>query len=141
MHTCSALLLACMDWRLHPQLEDQVRARVGGPIDLVMVPGGVKPLLDEDPAAGRDLVLRSIEISARLHGVGRLLLVNHNDCGAYGGRQAFASDQAELARHQADLRAARQIVEQRISGLACDLIMATLRDSSSGWQVQLDTLH
>jgi hypothetical protein len=130
-----------MDWRLHPQLENQVRERVGGSIDLVMVPGGVQALLGNDQPAVRDFLLHSIEISVRLHGIGRLVLANHTDCGAYGGRQAFASDQAEQARHQADLRAARQVIEQRISGLAFDLVLVTLGDSGTGWQVRLDTLY
>jgi len=138
MHTCPALLLSCMDWRLHPRLEELVRARVGGLIDVVTIPGAVQSLLDAGQPAVRDYVLHSIDISVRLHGIQRVALVNHTDCGAYGGRQAFASDPAELARHQADLRAARQLVGSRFPGIAVELLLATLHEVGGGWQVRLD---
>ena len=48
-----------------------------------------------------------MRIAVELHGVREVLLLNHEDCGAYGGAQAFPDEASERDRHQSDLRGAR----------------------------------
>lgn len=137
MHKCDAVLVTCMDWRLHPGLDDRVREAVGGACDLVVVPGGVKSLLPDGDPAVREFLLDSIGISARLHATGRVVLANHTDCGAYGGQAAFGSDAQEVARHRADLESARRVVEARFPSLRVETLLVRLTPAGQGWAIQV----
>lgn len=94
-HTCKALLLRCLDFRLNEAIQQWLQKNhLANNCDLVSLAGAVKNL---------KIVLGQIEISQRLHGISEVILMNHTDCGAYGGRAAFADSEEERARHQQDL--------------------------------------
>ena len=89
---CDALAISCMDFRLQTFLDPWYAAVFGhGNYDRVAIGGGVK-----DQAA----VLAHVDLAVRLHDVRLVLLLNHEDCGAYGV-------EGTMSRHQADLRAVR----------------------------------
>ncbi len=78
-----------------------------GDSDLVSMAGAAKNLVDSaDPSSAATARLQ-IKLSHDLHGISRVILINHLDCGAYGGRAAFVSDEEEFARHSEDLKSAR----------------------------------
>lgn len=133
MHTCESLVLSCMDWRLRPALYDKIAVFAGTTFDAVTVPGGVKALLESGPV--RDFLLGAVAISASLHKVRRAVLVNHTDCGAYGGRCAFKSDEEEMARHRDDLLAAARVVGERFFGLEVITLLAALHERDGTWEV------
>jgi carbonic anhydrase len=90
---CEAIVVTCIDYRFQKSIHDWLTTRVGfNNYDRVSLAGGVFDL----PA-----VLKQVEISDRLHQIKRVVLINHEDCGAYG--EASAPE-----RHAADLRAAAQ---------------------------------
>lgn len=92
-HTCEALVVHCMDFRLQKYLNDWLDKNPGaGRYDRVGIAGGV---LDIYP------VLKHIELSVRLHKISKVILVNHEDCGAYGAA-------GTLDRHTEDLREAER---------------------------------
>ena len=49
-------------------------------------------------------VLAQVRIAKRLHEIRGVILINHEDCGAYG-------DEGTAERHQADLREASQKIK------------------------------
>lgn len=128
MHVCDAIVISCMDFRLHPTLSNMIRGKVASSFDEVFVPGAVKGLVHSEPAV-RDFLLRSIEISERLHNACKVILVNHTDCGAYGGRAAFESDEAELAAHKKDLHLASSIIRERFPNLEVVCMIAVLGEN------------
>jgi carbonic anhydrase len=93
VYSCEVLVIHCMDYRLQKYLNDRLDQDPGaGNYDRVAVAGGV---LDMQP------VLRHVELAVRLHGVGRIILVNHEDCLAYGRAGTYerhASDLIEAGR-------------------------------------------
>lgn len=101
-HSCEALIVHCMDYRLQKYLNGWLDKKPGaGNYDRVAIAGGV---LDIYP------VLKHIELAVRLHKVRKVILVNHEDCGAYGPAGTFE-------RHRKDLLEA----EQKVHALQMDL--------------------
>lgn len=75
-HTCKAVVVTCIDFRFQKFIEEWVNINVGpGQYDRVSWAGAVFNL---------ETVLGQIEISHRLHHIKQVILVNHEDCGAYG---------------------------------------------------------
>jgi len=109
-HTCKALVLHCIDFRLQKAvkkyLEDQ---GLLGDCDIVSIAGGVKDL---------DYAMKQIEIGQRLHNISEVILMNHTDCGAYGG---------DDSRHEHDLETAKQTILQKFPGLTIKKILAQLK--------------
>jgi carbonic anhydrase len=83
------LVVHCIDFRLQEYLDSWLQNELGhGNYDRVSLAGGV---FDLEP------VLAQVRIAKRLHEIKRVILINHEDCGAYG-------DKGTPERHQADLR-------------------------------------
>lgn len=124
-HGCRALVISCIDYRLHHALHtwaDKLYGPTG--YDLVHLAGGGGALLQEDTKAA---VLKQVEISNRLHGISEVVLVNHLDCGAYGGSAAFQNDEAaERARHAADLGQASDLITAQFPDLKIMKMLETL---------------
>ena len=75
-HTCEAVVVHCIDFRLQKFLNDWLAKRFGvSGYDRISWAGGVRELA---------IVQGQIETSRRLHDVKRAILINHEDCGAYG---------------------------------------------------------
>lgn len=94
--------------------------------DLVALAGAAKNLVEPKEPGDSEMVLRQIEISQRLHHISQVILLNHTDCGAYGGREAFESSEAELKRHQDDLTKAKDIILRRFPDLEVKLMLAKI---------------
>ncbi|KKS65222.1 hypothetical protein A3A14_02600 [Candidatus Daviesbacteria bacterium RIFCSPLOWO2_01_FULL_43_38] len=75
-HSCDAAIVTCIDFRFQPFINkwiaDNFQPRT---YDRIAFAGGVFNL---------DFLMQQIEISHRLHHIKRVVLINHEDCGAYG---------------------------------------------------------
>jgi carbonic anhydrase len=95
-HTCQAIVIHCIDFRLQKSLNDWLGRRFGlSDYDRVSLAGGVYDFYT---------ILRQVEISDRLHKIKKVILINHEDCGAYG-------DEGTPERHAHDLREAERKIE------------------------------
>jgi len=82
--------------------------------DPIKIAGGAKSLASPERETDREFVLDQIRKSMTLHATGRVILMVHSDCGAYGGLAGgFAGDaQAEAVHHEKELaRAAANLVK------------------------------
>lgn len=110
-HCCSTLVVACVDWRFHDSLNQWAKGRFGANgYDVCHVAGGAGSFLNPQAA---DFMLWQLDLVLEKHGVQHVVLVNHLDCGAYGGRAAFSDDQAERRRHIGDLKQIAELVNGR----------------------------
>ena len=88
-HTCEAVVVHCMDFRLQKYLNDWLNKNPGiGKYDRVGIAGGVLDIYS---------TLKHVELADKLHKVRRVILVNHEDCGAYGSLGTFERHKADLA--------------------------------------------
>ncbi len=75
-HSCEAVVVTCIDFRFQDYINTWIAENFSPKShDRVAFAGGVKNL---------DTILAQIEISHRLHQIKKAVLVNHEDCGAYG---------------------------------------------------------
>lgn len=124
---CKALVINCMDYRLVQPVKDFVFSLgLNGSYDQVSLAGGAKNLVVTEDTCDREFLVKQIELAKNLHGIEQVILINHTDCGAYGGQQAFKSEEEERERHLDDLRNAKKIILERWLGLEVVLVLARI---------------
>lgn len=101
------VVVRCMDPRLNVPLrcliDDLMIPEDHG---LISVPGGVQDINDPTRGVFMDAVER---ISMPLHGAKYALVIQHTDCGAYGGRAVCGgNEKGDIAFHQKEIRKALQ---------------------------------
>jgi len=110
-----------MDWRLgKPMKEYQEREGILGICDEPGAAGGVQDM---------DFALRQLAISVKLHNPNEVILVNHTDCGAYGGSEAFGSAEEEYKFHVKELKKARGAVLVKYPSLKVRMLLAKIQQS------------
>lgn len=82
--------------------------------------GGSKAITDSDTQAA---ALKQIKLATRLHGVARVILVDHVQCGVFGGNETEADHTQNLAK-------AKTIIEQRY-GVPVATYLATVDENSN----------
>lgn len=126
-HHCNALVIHCIDFRFHKAISDFLQNELGvKSYDLLTIPGAAKHLTAAGSKSRREGLLEDIGISIRLHAPKEIILINHADCGAYGGRAAFPDESTEEATHRAALAEAETLLKQSfpdvlVSGYYADL--------------------
>jgi len=121
-HNCRYLLMHCMDFRFGSELKKFMQEKgMMDDADLVSIAGAAQNIVNPET---RDFALRQIEISKTLHGMAEVNLMNHTDCGAYGGRGAFENAEVERNKLIGDLKEARDIVKTRWPELQIKLWLA-----------------
>jgi carbonic anhydrase len=116
-HKCKAAVVTCIDFRFQDDIRVFIEERgMGGNVDLISVPGGVKD---------KELVLGFLELSKKLHDISEVYLVNHQECGAYGPEVA-ENIAKELGVHRSDLLVVKQLVEEKVSGVEVKTYFLTL---------------
>jgi carbonic anhydrase len=94
-HTCKAVVVTCIDFRFQKFIDTKISENLGERNhDRVAWAGGVKDW---------DNVMNQIDISKRLHDISEVVLMNHEECGAYG-------EAGTPEKHSEDLKAAREEV-------------------------------
>jgi len=63
--------------------------------------------------------MKQVDISVKLHHIKQVILIHHEECGAYGNESTFK-------RHEADLKKARDVILAKHPDLQVDLYYLTL---------------
>jgi carbonic anhydrase len=94
-HTCDALIVSCIDFRFQKYIRDWTDKNLPDKtFDVIAYAGSTKEL---------ETVLKQIELSIKLHDVKQIVLMHHEECGAYGA-------ESTPERHARDLKKARQAI-------------------------------
>lgn len=102
-HHCDALVVSCIDFRLQKYIRDWLDKNLANKtFDYVGFAGCVKDL---------DVIENQIDISVKLHDIKELILINHEECGAYG-------IESTPENHARDLKKAKQIIKKKYPHLA-----------------------
>jgi carbonic anhydrase len=137
-HTCRALVIRCMDFRLSPEIKSFLeREKLLGDCDIVSIAGAAKNFLDPESAV---VAFKQIEISQRLHGITEVHLMNHTDCGAYGGRRSFASDEAEREKLIGDMQAAAAEIKKRWPELKIKFWLPHIEEAGHETRVRIEKI-
>lgn len=101
-HGCEAIVITCIDYRfqeyIHNFLEEHFQPKT---YDRVAFAGAAKNL---------ETILSQIEVANRLHHIKKAVLINHEDCGAYGSK-------GHIDHHVSDLHQASKTIKERFPHL------------------------
>jgi carbonic anhydrase len=125
LHHWPILALSCIDGRFIKRTIDFLGKEAGAVFDYRTEVGCSKALLDCDEDCKR--FFNIIEVSVRLHGIEEVWLIDHIDCGAYGGSKSFSSEAEEREFHASRLRQAADKVREKFPSLGVKAIFA-------GWE-------
>lgn len=115
IHHWEVLAVSCIDGRFIKRTVDWLSEKTDGVFDFRTEIGATKAIID--CKSERDGLCNVIEISLRLHGIKELYLIDHVDCGAYGGSAKFASASEEKNFHIEKLNQASEILHQKYPNL------------------------
>lgn len=106
MHHAKAIVITCIDFRLQDAINNWISENFPPrTFDRVAFAGGVKNL---------DIILGQIDIAVRLHHIWKVILINHEDCGAYG-------ETGTSEKHAQDLKIAKKKIKELYPDLKIDL--------------------
>lgn len=112
-HHCQALILLCIDFRFWQTTLEFVKNKLKiKSFDILALAGGAKSLASPTKKIYQQTVLGNIKISVDLHQIQKIILVNHQDCGAYGGSQRFKSLKEEITFRQKELQKAKKFLSK-----------------------------
>lgn len=104
-HSCEAVIVTCIDFRFQEYINNWISENFHPKsFDRVAIAGGVFDF---------DYVAKQIEISKRLHHIKKVVLINHEDCGAYG-------EAGTAEKHSADLKNATGKIKQQYPDLSVE---------------------
>ncbi len=112
-HSCKALIFRCMDFRLTLSKISALLDKIGypeGSYDLVSAAGAAKDLLS-DAADDKKFLLKQIELSQKLHCISEIVILYHDNCGAYG----ISDPKAECDVQTKDLEKLSQMIKEKFS--------------------------
>ena len=116
-----ALVVHCIDFRLQAHLNRWIDENLGeGNFDRVALAGGVYDF---------ETVLSQVEIAERLHEIKKVVLINHEDCGAYGAA-------GTKERHAADLQRAKEKIAAEYPHLMIETFYIYLNGSLESLSVK-----
>ena len=96
VHVCDAIVIACIDFRFQEHVDNWLKKTFKKyTFDRVGLAGGIFDFYT---------VLKHQEISNRLLQIKKVVLINHEDCGAYG-------KEGTVKRHEQDLIEAERKIE------------------------------
>ncbi|KKR03128.1 MAG: hypothetical protein UT31_C0029G0005 [Parcubacteria group bacterium GW2011_GWF2_39_13b] len=113
-YIADACIVWCFDDRFTELLNEFIKSRGYKNYDLVKVAGGAKSLASPENEAERLFLLKQIRTSINLHNAKKVILMCHEDCGAYGGKKAFSDDDNEQEKICVDLKEAEHILKNNL---------------------------
>lgn len=101
-----AIVVHCIDFRLQKYLDPWLQEHFGHDnYNRVALAGGVLDF---------DTISKQVEISDRLHKIEKVVLINHEDCGAYG-------EDGNFERHKHDLGNAKHKIRAQFPDLDVEM--------------------
>lgn len=106
---CKAVVIHCIDFRFQKMLNEFLETPFPKGFDRIALAGGVKELLEKRKES---IIFRNLQISSQLHQPETIVLIQHEDCGAYGGSKEFGDFAKEQAFQQSELEKAEVLLKQ-----------------------------
>ncbi|MFO7806965.1 MAG: carbonic anhydrase [Candidatus Moraniibacteriota bacterium] len=125
VHECDAAAICCIDFRFWREtmefIDNYFKVKS---YDFPKLPGAAKAIIESN---GNDLASSCVEVPCELHNIKKIILVNHEDCGAYGGSKPFEGDKkAEQEFHEQELTKAAEIIRKKYPEKEVHIIYAKL---------------
>ena len=127
-HDAKALLITCMDYRFVDSFYREAKElNIEHSYDRVTIAGDIKNIVKPAKPEDAELILRQIEISKELHDIKEVVIISHQNCGAYPELKGVGEDE-EMRVHTADLQVAAAKIRERVPGIEVKTFIATLHE-------------
>lgn len=139
IHHCEAVVLTCIDFRFWQETVEFVEKELGiKSFDFPSLPGAAKAL--NESADQNDLAWQCLDVPIKLHAAKKIVIINHADCGAYGGSEKFNGNSAQEQKfHEKELHKAREKILAKYPDKEVILIYVRLVDEKTSMEfVQLN---
>ena len=131
-HTCSSVLIRCIDFRFTSAIDKWLEEKgIMDDCDIISVAGISKAIAEDENSADAQFILKQIELSVKLHSTKTLYLIHHTDCGAYGGHGAFENLEIETQKYNDHMRQAGEIIKSKFPELEIKQVLAEIHDDGS----------
>ncbi len=125
-YRAQAVIVWCYDHRAWEALQNFLVSAGITDFDLVSVAGGAKGLASPAQESDKEFLLNQLTTSARLHHTQRVILMNHVDCGGYGGSEACGgAGEKEINFHKSELEKAATEVRKVLPDLPVEKVLVT----------------
>lgn len=129
-HHAQAAALFCMDFRFKDAvikfLSTELKLKKA---DIIVLAGASKNFANPKSLDNKKTALTQLEISAKLHHIKKIILIDHADCGAYGGLKAFDNNsELEKKEHIKNLKKAKTILAKKFKNIEIILYFANLKN-------------
>lgn len=130
VHACEAVVLACIDFRFWKETVEFVEKELGiKSFDFPSLPGAAKAI---NESQDETFVFGCIDVPVNLHHAKKIVIVNHQDCGAYGGSAKWSGDgEAEQKFHTEELQKAKEKLSAKYPDKEIILVYAKLENDQN----------
>ena len=117
-----------MDFRLIDQTREWMKSQgILGDADIVSVAGASKEIIDGTEGA-KELLLKQIELSGKLHSANQVILLHHSDCGAYKASYTFLTPEEEKETQFRDMEKVSTIIKENFPAMQVMKVWAQMKD-------------
>lgn len=133
VHYCVAVVLTCIDFRFWREtiefIEEKFKIK---DFDFPSLPGSAKAINESN---GDDVSFKCISVPVELHHTQKIIIVNHEDCGAYGGSEKFNGNSAEeQAFHERELHKAKEKILAKYPDKEVIILYVRLDDAKANME-------
>ncbi|MDD3887809.1 MAG: hypothetical protein PHN19_03465 [Patescibacteria group bacterium] len=130
-HHAEAAAIFCIDFRFKDAtikfISQELKMKK---VDLIALAGASKTIANPKDLAHKKTVFDQLEVSTKLHNIKEIILIDHLDCGAYGGLKAFDNNpEKEKKEHFKNLNKAKAILEKKYKGVKVKLFFANIKSN------------
>lgn len=130
-HHAEAAAIFCIDFRFKDAtlkfINQELKLKK---VDLIALAGASKTIADSKDLAHKKTVFDQLEVSTKLHNIKNIILIDHLDCGAYGGLNAFDNNpEKEKKEHIKNLNKAKKILDKKYKRVKVKLFFADLENN------------
>ncbi len=130
---CDVLLLTCMDYRLENEILAYMDKRgLRDNYDHVVLAGASLGALNDANPEWQKVFLAHLNAAKQLHGIKKVMVIDHRDCGAYRlflGEAAVKDPKTEFESHARVLGTFHQLVKKAAPELEVELNLMALDGS------------
>lgn len=110
-YNCEALIVTCIDYRFQHYIHEYLHKNFDPKTyDRVALAGAVQDF---------EYIMKQVDVSVRLHDIKRVVLINHENCGAYG-------EEGTIEKHSQDLKSAKEKILSKYPDLDVELYFLKL---------------
>ena len=129
-HGAEALLLTCMDYRLHDETERYMTGRgMRNKYDQIVLAGAALGAVTETRPDWNKTFWEHLALSIELHKIHRVMVMDHRDCGAYKlilGEDFAKDPKKETEAHAVQLKRLEDLIKERHAELEVELLLMSL---------------